>query len=672
MADSDLALLFGPKGPLAARIADFRHRDSQIEMAEKIEATINRAGVLVAEAGTGTGKTFAYLVPALRSGGKVIISTGTKTLQDQLFHRDIPTVIKALGIPVTTALLKGRANYVCLHHLEIAAADGRFTSRDDVKHIQSIKRFANRSLDGGGTGDRAELPEVPERAGAWNQAVSTRENCLGSQCSRYEECFVIKARKKAMESEVVVVNHHLFFADLVLKDDGAQDLLPACNTVIFDEAHQLPSTATMFFGESVSTSQLIELARDTRLMGIQHAADFKDLQDAAGALDIAARDLRLVVSEDFAKLPGQAVVSREGFDEVYADAQQKLTELRELLESQADRAQELANCMTRADEFAQRMKSWQDKSIEGYVRWGEAFSQSLAFHLTPLSIADIFRAQVFGQKRAWIFTSATLAVKGDFGHYQTEMGLTAPAAAEEFEDDADAFNERRVETASWASPFDYPNQALLYLPENLPAPNTPTHTEAIVDAALPLIEAAGGRTFMLFTSLKAMDRAYEMLKTKFAEREYEFPLMVQGEGTRTELLERFRKLGNAVLVASHSFWEGVDVKGSALSVVVIDKLPFAAPDDPVLAARIAAIDASGGNAFMHYQVPHAAITLKQGAGRLIRDETDRGVLMIGDTRLVDKPYGKRIWQSLPPMRRTRLETEAVAFFDVTTTTGQPT
>lgn len=662
MADSDLALLFGPKGPLAARIADFRHRESQVEMALAIESTINHTGVLIAEAGTGTGKTFAYLVPALRSGGKVIISTGTKTLQDQLFHRDIPTVIEALSIPVSTALLKGRANYVCLHHLEIAAADGRFTSREDVKHIQSIRRFANRSLDGGGTGDRSELPEVPERAGAWNQAISTRENCLGSQCSRYLECFVMKARKKAMESEVVVVNHHLFFADLVLKDDGAQDLLPACNTVIFDEAHQLPSTATMFFGESVSTSQLIELARDARLMGIQHAADFKDLQDAAGALDIAARDLRLVVSEDFAKLPGQAVVSRDGFDQVYAEAQAKLTELRELLESQADRAQELANCMTRADEFAQRMTSWQDKSIEGFVRWSEAFSQSLAFHLTPLSIADIFHAQVFGQKRAWIFTSATLAVKGDFSHYQSEMGLAAPAAEDDFEDNT--FDERRVETASWASPFDYPNQALLYLPESLPAPNTPTHTEAIVAAALPLIEAAGGRTFMLFTSLKAMDRAHELLRGKFDERELPFPLMVQGEGTRTELLERFRKLGNAVLVASHSFWEGVDVKGSALSVVVIDKLPFAAPDDPVLAARIAAIDANGGNAFMQYQVPHAAITLKQGAGRLIRDETDRGVLMIGDTRLVDKAYGKRIWQSLPPMRRTRTEAEAVAFFAV--------
>ncbi len=664
MTTSELSQLFGPQGPLAQRIADFRFRDSQVQMAVAVESAINRASVLIAEAGTGTGKTFAYLVPALRSGGRVIISTGTKTLQDQLFHRDIPTVIAALGIPVSTALLKGRANYVCLHHMDIAAADGRFTSREDVKHIQSIKRFANRCLDGSGTGDRAELPEVSERAGAWNQAISTRENCLGSQCTRYDECFVMKARKRAMEAEVVVVNHHLFFADLVLKDDGAQDLLPACNTVVFDEAHQLPSTATMFFGQSVSTSQLIELARDTRLMGIQHAADFKDLQDAAGALDLAARDLRLVVEEDFAKLPGQSVTNREGFAEAYSDAQEKLGELRELLESQADRAQELANCMTRADEFAQRMTSWQDKSVEGFVRWGEAFSQSLAFHLTPLSIANIFRDQVFGQKRAWIFTSATLAVKGEFGHYQTEMGLIAPEDDDDFE--GDAFNERRVDTEFWPSPFDYPNQALLYLPETLPAPNTPTHTEAIVDAALPLIEAAGGRTFMLFTSLKAMDRAYEMLKTKFEQRGLEFPLMVQGDGTRTELLERFRKLGNAVLVASHSFWEGVDVKGSALSVVVIDKLPFAAPDDPVLAARIAAIDAAGGNAFMQYQVPHAAITLKQGAGRLIRDETDRGVLMIGDTRLVDKPYGKRIWQSLPPMKRTRHEAEAVAFFGAPT------
>ncbi|MBI3716879.1 MAG: ATP-dependent DNA helicase [Betaproteobacteria bacterium] len=667
---SDITELFGPAGPLAKRITGFRHRDSQIEMAERIAAAISRAGVFIAEAGTGTGKTFAYLVPALRSGGKVIVSTGTKTLQDQLFHRDIPTVIEALGIPVTTALLKGRANYVCLHHLETAVADGRFLNREDARHIQLIRRFADRSLAGGGTGDKAELADVSERSGAWSHAVSTRENCLGSQCGHYEDCFLMKARKAALAAEVVVVNHHLFFADLVLKDDGAQDLLPASNTIIFDEAHQLPETATMFFGESVSTSQLTELARDARLAGIAHAADFKDLQEGALTLDKAARDLRLLVVEDFSRLPGAEVAGRADFDKVFGDAQEKLGELRALLESQAERAQELANCLTRADDFAVRMTQWraggakaggEDDAGGEYIRWAEAFAQSLAFHLTPLSIANIFAEQVFSQKRAWIFTSATLAVKGDFKHYQTEMGLFTPPA-DEFAVDTDAFNEQQVETAFWASPFDYPNQALLYLPQNLPAPNTPDHTEAVVRAALPLIEASAGRAFLLFTSLKAMDRAHQLLQEEWKKREWEFPLMVQGEGTRSELLERFRRLGNAVLVASHSFWEGVDVKGEALSLVVIDKLPFAAPDDPVLAARIDAINRAGGNAFMQYQVPHAAIKLKQGAGRLIRDETDRGVLMLGDNRVVDKPYGKRIWQSLPPMRRTRDEAEAVAFF----------
>ena len=663
-AMSELRELFGPEGPLAKRIEGYRHRESQIEMAEKIGDAIDRAGVLIAEAGTGTGKTFAYLVPALRAGGKVIISTGTKTLQDQLYHRDIPTVIQALNIPVSTALLKGRANYVCLHHLDNAVADGRFLNREDTRHIQVIRRFADRCLNGGGSGDKAELPDVPERSGAWAMAVSTRENCLGAQCSQFEPCFVMKARKAAMSAEVVVVNHHLFFADLVLKDDGAQDLLPACNTVIFDEAHQLPETATMFFGDVVTTSQLTELARDARLMGIAHAADFKDLQEAALILDKSARDLRLVMSEESARLPGQAVTAREGFDSAFTDTQEKLGELREMLESQSGRAQELANCMERADEFAARMAGWRGDGesgpVEGYIRWAEVFGHSLAFHLTPLSVASIFSQQVFGQKRAWIFTSATLAVKGEFEHYQKELGLVNSVSEDDFEDDA--FDERSVVTASWASPFDYPQQALLYVPEKLPAPNTPEHTAAVVASALPLIEAAKGRAFLLFTSLKAMDRAHQMLKDHWEQQGWDFPLMVQGEGTRTELLERFRKLGNTVLVASHSFWEGVDVKGEALSLVVIDKLPFAPPDDPVLAARIDAIAKAGGNPFMQYQVPHAAIKLKQGAGRLIRDETDRGVLMICDPRLVEKPYGKRIWQSLPPMKRTRQETEAVVFF----------
>jgi ATP-dependent DNA helicase DinG len=474
----------------------------------------------------------------------------------------------------------------------------------------------------------------------------------------------MKARKAAMEAEVVVVNHHLFFADLVLKDDGAQELLPASNTVIFDEAHQLPETATMFFGQTVSSAQLIELARDTRFAGLAHAADFAALQEAAGALDKAARDLRLTQPDGNARLPAAAIAARDGFDAALSDTQDKLAELRESLESQAERHQELANCLVRADEFAARLAAWRERStLDGsiappeVIRWGEVFAHSLALHVSPLSVAKLFRAQVFAQQRAWIFTSATLAVKGDFAHYQQEMGLMDESTS--FDDELNT--SKSVVTALWPSPFDFQTSSVLYVPDGLPMPNTPDHTRAVVDAALPLIDAAGGRAFLLFTSLKAMDNAHAMLALHWAENKWDYPLMKQGEGTRSELLDRFRMLGNAVLVASHSFWEGVDVKGSALSVVVIDKLPFAPPDDPVLAARLEAIDKNGGNAFMEYQVPHAAIVLKQGAGRLIRDEADRGVLLVADRRLIDKSYGRRLWQSLPPMRRTRVADDAVQF-----------
>ncbi|HEX4858200.1 MAG TPA: ATP-dependent DNA helicase [Usitatibacteraceae bacterium] len=659
----ELTRIFAPDGPLAARISGFRQRVGQLEMAERVAEAIRSCSVLVAEAGTGTGKTFAYLVPALLSGGKTVISTGTKTLQDQLFHRDLPTVIEALRIPASTALLKGRANYVCLHHLERAQAEGRFGSREDARHIHAIRRFADRSLNGLGSGDRSELSEVPERSSAWPLAVSTRENCLGAQCAHFADCFLMKARKAALEAEVVVVNHHLFFADLVLKDEGAQDLLPACNTVVFDEAHQLPEVATLFLGQSVSTGQLVELARDTRLAAVTHAADSPGIGDAAGALDKAARDLRLVLQEDSARLAGAEVTSRDGFAAAMASCEERLAELRAVLEGQAERAQELANCLGRADEYAMTLAAWKTETTlpEGFevIRWAEAFGHSLVLHTSPLSVARAIREQVLATRRAWIFTSATLSVRGDFAHYQEEMGLTEASEVEEFGD-----SPRRaphVVTAGWESPFDFASQALLYVPAGLPLPNSSQHTEAVVRAALPLIRAAGGRTFMLFTSLRAMDHAHRLLsETRLAEG-LDWPLMTQGEGTRSELLARFRELGNAVLLASHSFWEGVDVKGDALSLVVIDKLPFAPPDDPVLAARIDAIARRGGNPFMSYQVPAAAIALKQGAGRLIRDESDRGVLMIADTRVVEKPYGRRIWQSLPPMRRTRDETEALNF-----------
>jgi ATP-dependent DNA helicase DinG len=600
-------------------------------MAQAVEQAIEARSVLIAEAGTGTGKTFAYLVPALAKGGKVIISTGTKTLQDQLFGRDIPTVRNALQAPVTVALLKGRANYVCHYHLERAKNDGRFLDRDDVVYLARIESYARTSK----TGDRSGLAEVPEDATVWPQVTSTRENCLGGDCPNYKQCFVMEARKQAMEADVVVVNHHLFFADVVLRDEGVAELLPACNTVIFDEAHQLPETASLFFGETISTHQLIELGRDTRMEAAASAKDNAALPDAASQLEKAARDLRLQVRDDIGRQPYAQAAANRDFTDALNAAATRLTELAGVLEAQADRSEGLRNCWMRGMEMLDRLGRWQEEEDRDRVRWVEVFANSVHLNATPLSIADIFHRQISGHPRAWIFTSATLSVGGDFSHYQREMGLDEAA------------------TAFWESPFDYQNQALLYVPEKLPGPNSEGYTRAVVDAALPVIEAAEGRTFFLFTSLRAMREARDLMETGMKRMGMEYPLLMQGEGSRTELLERFRKLGNAVLLGSASFWEGVDVKGEALSLVIIDRLPFAPPDDPVLAARIEKMNSEGRNAFMEYQVPQAVITLKQGSGRLIRDENDRGVLMICDPRLISKHYGKRIWRSLPPMKRTR-------------------
>ncbi len=637
---SFLESVFSADGALAHTIPAYRPRTQQLEMAQAVQDAIQNYSMLIAEAGTGTGKTFAYLVPALLSGGKVILSTGTKTLQDQLFQRDIPTVRDALKAPVSVALLKGRANYVCHYHLERAKSDGRFASKEDTQHIHKIVRFAKASR----TGDKSECVDVPENASVWPLATSTRENCLGSDCPNHKECFVLEARKQALAADVVVVNHHLFFADVMLRDEGMAELLPACNTVIFDEAHQLPDTASLFFGQSVSTSALIELARDTRAEAITGAKDFKDLPDACLALDKATRDLRLVLSEDNGRLNAQQVRGRKGFDGALDMLENKLAALTKILESQAQRDEGLENCYARAQTLTQQIKSWRGAEDAGSIRWIEIFGHAMQLNTTPLNIAELFQKQLLAQKRAWIFTSATLSVKGDFSHYQSELGLSEAA------------------TASWQSPFDFENQAILYVPEGMPEPNTPDYTPAVVEAAFPLIEASEGRAFLLFTSLRAMKLAHELLQEKFDQHKLDYPLLLQGQGSRTELLERFRKLGNAVLVASQSFWEGVDVKGDALSLVVIDKLPFAPPDDPVLAARIEQISKAGRNAFMEYQLPAAVINLKQGAGRLIRDEADRGVLMICDPRLLSKPYGKRIWQSLPPMKRTRDVNEVTRFF----------
>ena len=637
----DLIPIFSDHGPLAQAVDGFRVRQGQIEMARAVADAIEHNSVLIAEAGTGTGKTFAYLVPALLSGGKTIISTGTKTLQDQLFDRDIQVVRTALKVPVTIALLKGRANYVCHHHLERAQHEGRFPSRDDARYLPRIASFAKTSS----TGDKSDLAAVPENASIWSYVTSTRENCLGSACAHYAKCFVMEARKQALAADVVVVNHHLFFADVVLRDEGVSELLPASNTIVFDEAHQLPETAGLFFGQTVSTSQLIELARDTRIEAVAAAAESTALPDAAHALDKAARDLRLAFKEDSGRFPFQALERVREFAPALATLAGKLDALTATLEAQAERSEGLEKCWQRAQVLAEQLARWREHDDPEYVRWAELFNHALHLNATPLSIAEIFKAQIGDRARAWIFTSATLSVSGDFSHYQNQLGLK----------DANA--------QSWESPFDFARHALCYVPKGMPEPNTPDYTPAVVAAALPAVEAAGGRAFLLFTSLRAMRDGHALLKDAFARRGLDFPLLMQGEGSRTELLERFRKLGNAVLVGSQSFWEGVDVRGEALSLVVIDKLPFAPPDDPVLAARIERINREGRNAFIEFQLPQAVITLKQGAGRLIRDETDRGVLMICDPRLFSKGYGKRILASLPPMKGTREAADVIAFFE---------
>lgn len=630
---------------------------------------------LIVEAGTGTGKTFAYLVPAMLWGGKVIVSTGTKHLQDQLFLRDIPTVRDALAVPVSVAMLKGRANYLCHYYLARTADSGRLPSRQDAAYLQEIVRFARITR----SGDKAELASVPENAPVWSLVTSTRDNCLSQECPHYKDCFVMQARREAQQADIVVVNHHLFFADIMLRDTGIAELLPSANTIIFDEAHQLPETATLFFGETLSSAQLLELARDSVAEGLINARDAIDWTRVGAALERAARDVRLAFRQDVVRMS----LSQLGDDHPLFDALNAvdvaLNELIAALAQQAERAEPLANCLRRARELRRLLSGWcfaaddapvdvaQPAAIgdarqrgdavatqpaskdlpaldDEKVRWVEVFSHAVQLHQTPLSVAPIFAKQRAGAPRAWIFTSATLSVQGDFNHYATQMGLNA----------------RRSMTLS--SPFDYSSQALLYVPRNLPQPSSPGFTDAAFDAALPAIEACGGGVFVLCTTLRAVDRMAARLRDVINARGWSYPLLAQGDASRTELLDRFRQYGNAILVGSQSFWEGVDVRGDALSLVVIDKLPFAPPDDPVLAARLDALTRKGLSPFAVHQLPQAVIALKQGAGRLIRAENDRGVLMICDPRLVDKPYGRRIWQSLPPFRRTRELGAVQAFF----------
>ncbi|MCF6337669.1 MAG: ATP-dependent DNA helicase [Gammaproteobacteria bacterium] len=627
--------ILGPNGPLAKHVSGFAARSQQQDMAEATARALENNEMLIAEAGTGTGKTYAYLVPALLCGKKVMISTGTKNLQDQLFHRDLPTVRKALGVSTSVALLKGRANYLCHHRLE--KVEGQRLRPEQQDQLARIRTWLGRTT----CGDIAELSAVPEDAPIWPKVTSTMDNCLGGECPVYSDCFVVKARKTAQAADVLVVNHHLFFADLALRDEGFGELLPGINAFIFDEAHQLPDVASTFFGSNLSARQLNELARDALVDVLTEAQDADAVQASIARLEKAVRDFRLALGNDTKRAPWASMDDNVALATATEDLMASLVCLESDLEPLAVRGKGLERSWRRCLDLKARLGQFVSggSDEQGVIQWFETHARGFALHMTPLEISETFRGHVDKHQSAWIFTSATLAVGDDFTHFSRELGI----------EDAHA---RR-----WDSPFDFARQALLYVPAALPAPNTPDYTAMVIEAARPVIEASGGRTFFLLTSYRALNIVAHAL-----EGTINYPLLVQGSLPRGELLDRFRELGNAILVGTSSFWEGVDVRGEALSCVIIDKLPFSSPGDPVMQARLEAMRTQGLNPFFDYQVPQAAITLKQGAGRLIRDVHDRGVLMICDPRLFGKSYGRIFRNSLPPMPISRDVADVQTFF----------
>lgn len=603
-------------------------------MAECVDQALADGGVFIAESGTGTGKTIAYSVPALLSGKKLIISTGTKHLQDQLFRRDLPLVRAALDIPVSIALLKGRANYLCLYRLHNDVPqwpDGQADTRLDHERVRT---WAQRTRDG----DITSLSEVTEDSAVWPAVTSTVDNCLGSSCSYYDDCYVNRARRHAANADVLVINHHLFCADLVLREDGFGQLLPGVEAVIFDEAHQLPRTLSRFLGTALTSYQITELCRDSVRENAGAKAGVADLVSAADRLQKSVADLRLTLGRD----PQRGTWAElEANPEVMAGTnamQSALAILTAVLEVAAPASEGLDRCWRRSQDLEERLEYLVERDSEDTVRWFETTTQSFRFQATPLDIGSVFLQQVAAGDKAWIFTSATLAVAGRFDHFQNLMGLET------------------ADTRLWDSPFDFAQQALLYLPPDMPDPRTAAFTQCVVERALPVIESSRGRAFMLFTSYRALHEAERLLRPHIA-----FPILVQGSAPRTELLNAFRDSGNAVLLGTSSLWEGVDVPGDALSCVIIDKLPFAPPDDPVLRARLAALERAGRNPFLEFQLPNAVIALKQGAGRLIRGAADRGVLMVCDPRLKTKSYGKVFLESLPPMPQTQDLERVTAF-----------
>ncbi len=650
-----LADIFGAEGPLQRALPDFILRRQQLHMAERISGALEAREPLVVEAGTGTGKTFAYLVPALLCGGRVLISTGTRTLQDQLYSKDLPLVAAALGRPARVALLKGRANYLCRHRLErtrVQLAMESLEGRDPW--LARVERWARVTR----TGDLAEVPGLSDSHPLWLEVTSTRDNCLGTSCEEFARCHVATARRQAQEADIVIVNHHLLLADLALKEDGFGDLLGSADALILDEAHQLPDLATQFFGANVGTRRienLLEAVKQEITAARRGSAGSRRIDAgrdsvpvppaaAVAAVQSAVEGVEEAVQEIARRLPrtlgraaweeGDAMLERGAAALAHA-----LDALRDELESEGAGWSALG---ARAGELAAQTERIAAVSeLEG-VRSLEVTARGFALHLLPFDIADRFRALIEARRCAWIFTSATLSVGEDFGHFTARLGLTEAA------------------TVKIDSPFDYERQSLLYLPSGLPQPATPGYVRSMLDAALPLIEASRGGAFVLFTSHRALAEGAMLLRQLWGASP-PYRLYVQGEAPRERLLQEFRADGDGVLLGTASFWEGVDVKGAALRLVIIEKLPFASPEEPLVKARVDYIESQGGNPFRDYQLPEAALALKQGVGRLIRSERDHGAVVICDRRIVERPYGRVLLSALPSMRRTRDPQEVLHF-----------
>ncbi|NOI80481.1 ATP-dependent DNA helicase [Vibrio tubiashii] len=619
---------FSSEGALGKAIPGFQPRQAQLDMAEAVASAIKSQSQVVVEAGTGTGKTFAYLVPALLSGKKTIISTGSKNLQEQLFHRDLPLMTNALGFYGQVALLKGRANYLCLDRLSRQMVESHNQSADPtlLSQLVKVRSWSSETK----TGDLGDCDAIAEDSPVIPTITSTNDNCLGKECPSYQECFVLKARKKAMDADVVVVNHHLFLADLAIKETGFGELIPEAEVFVFDEAHQLPDIASQYFGQSLSSRQIQELCKDIEIAYRTEAKDMRQLQKAGEKLYQTAMDLRIVLGEPGFRGNWREAVTSPSIGRELRRLEDALDFVIEVVKLALGRSQLLDSAFERANTIKARLDRVCDVSITGYSYWYETTPRHFTLHITPLTVADKFHEQIELKQGAWIFTSATLAVNDDFGHFTSRLGLKPQAQM------------------SLPSPFDYQTQARLCVPRYLPEPNSPGMADKLVNMLTPVIEQNQGRCFFLCTSHSMMKELGE----RFRER-LTVPVLMQGETSKQKTLAEFMELGNALLVATGAFWEGIDVRGDALSCVIIDKLPFTAPDDPLLKARIEDCQLKGGDPFSQVQIPDAVITLKQGVGRLIRDKNDKGALIICDNRLVTREYGGVFLASLPPIPRTR-------------------